>query len=616
MAARRLLVLTGTPEETAAAARSRLEAFDAVEEGDAALGTEAAAVVLSLHEGLDPDALGRAVGRVRGGGVLVLRMPPEGPPPWPALAVWPHPPSSVGTRLRARLLRSLAAAPDPGPLLPLPFAPSGSPEQSAVVRAVAGSEPGGRHVILGARGRGKSAAAGLAARGLAGTTVATGAEPDHTATVRAFAPDVPHLDPIALAGPGAPAVDTVVVDEAAALPVPLLHRLVRRHPAARFVFATTLHGYEGTGRGFVHRFLPALRREGPVVEHRLRDPVRWDRDDPLEAWADAALLLDAVRPPLPPAGDLRLARVEPDRLAGDESLLRDVFGLLVEAHYRTTPADLARLLDAPNLSLFAAFAGPRVAAVALAAEEGGLPPSLVEGLSRGVRLRGHALPETLVAHAGAAEAGALRWVRSVRLATDPAWRSRGVASLLVGHVERAAAPDAFGTLFGATPELLRFRRGLGYLPVRLSASRGARSGEPSVVLVKPVSPAAAALVARLRADLARDLPAQLALCAADGGAPLDPALTELLSAELPPPSPTDPAAVAAFLRGRPYEAAVTAIEALVAGADLAGLSPADRALVVGRAVERRAWTELAAGHPSVPAAMRSFRRAIASLSGA
>jgi tRNA(Met) cytidine acetyltransferase len=615
MGPRRLLVLTGTADETALEARTRLSAFEPVDWGDGALGSDAAAVVVSLHGGFDPDALGRAVGRVRGGGVLVVCLPQEGPPPWEALAVWPHGVGAVGTRMRDRLLRALAVWPEPGPLAPLPFTPVGSPEQAAVVAAIAGSPPGSRHVVIGARGRGKSAAAGLATRGLAGRTVVTSAEPTHADTVRAYAPGVPWVDPIALAGPDAPPADTIVVDEAASLPVPVARRLVERHPDARFVFATTVHGYEGSGRGFVHRFLPWLRARGPVTEHTLRAPIRWDADDPLERWADDLLLLDAVRAPLPAAGEVRCARVEPTRLAGDEALLRDVVGLLVEAHYRTTPADLARVLDAPNLTLFAAFVGARVAGVALVAEEGGLPPDQLAALGRGVRVRGHALPETLVAHAGAEVAGSLRWIRSVRLATDPSLRGRGVATALVGAVEAGTAPDGFGTLFGATPELLRFRRGLGYLPVRLSASRGARSGEPSVVLVKPVSPAAASLVASLRADLARDLPAQLALCAADGGAPLDPELVALLSADLPAPSPVDPSAVDAFLAGRPFEAAVAAIEALVADADLSVLTADERALVVGRVSERRSWAHLAAGHPSVPAAMRSFRRAIAALAG-
>lgn len=607
---RRLLVLRGSPDATRAEAAVRLAAFPSLTWGPPALGTDAEAVAISLHEGLDPDALGRAVGAVRGGGVLVVTLPADGPPPWAGLAVWPHAAADAGARLTDRLERSLATIPDPGPLAPRPFTPAGTPEQAAVVAALRASAPGDRHVVIGGRGRGKSTAVGLAAAALPGRTVVTSLEPAHAAALRTRAP-VPWCEPLALLTRDE-APDTVIVDEAGAVPVPVLVRCVTRWPRARWIFATTVHGYEGSGRGFVHRFLPWLRARGPVHEHRLAAPVRWADDDPVERWADALLLLDAVRPPAPAGGAPRVQPVDRDALARDEATLRDLFGLLVEAHYRTTPADLARVLDGPNLSLHAARIGDRVLGVCLWAAEGGLPPDRVEALLRGERLRGHALPETLVSHLGARDAGGLRWVRSVRLATDPARRGEGLGRALVEAVEASTAPDGWGTLFGATAALLRFRRALGYLPVRLAASRGARSGEPSVVLIKPRSPAARGLLDRLRADLARDLPVQLALCAADGGAPLDDELRDLLAAGLPPPSAPDPGALAAFLRGRPYEAVAASLEPRVAAADRSGLAPADRALVEGRVLRREAWTALG---PDVPASMKRLRRALAALLG-
>lgn len=42
--------------------------------------------------------------------------------------------------------------------------------------------------------------------------------------------------------------DWLVVDEAAAIPAPLLYQLVSRFP--RTLLTTTVQGYEGTGRGF------------------------------------------------------------------------------------------------------------------------------------------------------------------------------------------------------------------------------------------------------------------------------------------------------------------------------------------------------------------------------
>src|SRR5690606_26015974 len=150
------------------------------------------------------------------------------------------------------------------------------------------------------------------------------------------------------------------------------------------------------------------------------------------------------------------------------------------------------------------------------------------------RIRGHALADTLITHAARPEAGVLSMLRSVRIATHPALRGRGLGRALVQHVHRHYAVDLFGTLFGATPELLEFRRALGYRLVRVGTARGARSGEPSAVMVRAASARGARLVDSLVADLARDLPIQLELVAADEGFALDPELARAFAIGLPP----------------------------------------------------------------------------------
>lgn len=648
---RRCLPLHGTPEATATRAHALLAQVAADEVlwiSVAAspahpsvrpdllrkhLGGSATAVVLDLHEGLDADLLAMAHGFVRGGGALLLRMPPCEVVPTGAddrLVVWPFTPGQVGHRLWQRLLRLLPPD-DERPLLPIPQTQAATEEQDRHVQTLltAWHRPGpSAHVLLARRGRGKSATLGRALAALDpsdGVSIVTAADPRAAAEVFRFATGAPkppstqgalrfeHPEAL-LDAPGSPRV--MVVDEAAQLSVPLLTALALRHPTSHLVLATTVEGYEGSGRGFRGRFLPWLAaREVTLVTLEPQVPLRWAPDDPLERLIDDVLAAPRPTPRAPTEATPEHHLLTQDRLADDDGLLRQVIGLLTEAHYRTTPGDLHRLLDAPNLRLHALLAADQVVAVNLVAREGSLPAGTH------ARLRGHVLAENLATHLGLPELGRLSMLRSVRIAVDPAWRRRGLARQLTEAVHAHHHPDLFGTVFGATPAVLRFRRSLGYELVRLGNARGVRSGEPSAVMVRPVAATAAHLVEGLRADLARDLPLQLDLIDADGPPSLSEALRAALLEDLPAPGPRTPDAAAALIDAwlageRTYEAAATELEAWVCRLeDLGGLPPVDRALIEDRVLRRLGWRAVCrrAGLPSVPATMRAVRAALARL---
>jgi tRNA(Met) cytidine acetyltransferase len=146
-----------------------------------------------------------------------------------------------------------------------------------------------------------------------------------------------------------------------------------------------------------------------------------------------------------------------------------------------------------------------VVSVALLAREGALPPDLRASMYEGARVRGNMLPDVLTGQLRDEAAGEPVGQRVLRIATHHAVRSEGLGSLLLDrvHDEFAPAVDWLGVGYGATPELIRFWRANGYRAVHCSTTRNDRSGEHSLVMLDPTSPAGEALCERHTAWFAR-----------------------------------------------------------------------------------------------------------------
>jgi tRNA(Met) cytidine acetyltransferase len=302
--------------------------------------------------------------------------------------------------------------------------------------------------------------------------------------------------------------DVLFVDEAAALPVRQLEALSAAVPSV--CFATTVRGYEGAGRGFAVRFRDELETSRAVVDCVLAEPIRYAAADPIEVWVFHALLLDST----PPANqlvegsipeDASYERLAQDSLAADENLLREAFGLLVNAHYRTQPDDLARLLDAPDVAIRALLVDGHPVSVALLAREGGLDDHTRRRAYEGGRIRGNLIPDLLTSQLRDPEAGVPIGFRVVRIATHHAVRAAGFGSRLLDEIEaefseigstdadpydardRFGPIDYLGVSYGATPKLCSFWTANGYRTVHLSATRNDTSGEHSAVMLRPIS---------------------------------------------------------------------------------------------------------------------------------
>ncbi|MDZ7730156.1 MAG: GNAT family N-acetyltransferase [Natrialbaceae archaeon] len=304
----------------------------------------------------------------------------------------------------------------------------------------------------------------------------------------------------------------VIADEAAGIAVPILEQLLA---ADRLVCSTTVHGYEGTGRGFAIRFRDRLEAsDHTVTDVTLTEPIRYSGGDPLEIWAFHALLLDAAPAvtPVVESGSVETVTYEvltPTELIANEPRLREVMGLLTEAHYRTEPNDLARLLDAPNLTVRALLHGGHVVSVALLAREGGLSADLRGAIYEGDRVQGHMIPDMLTSYGRDEDAGRPTGIRIVRIATHEAVRSRGLGTHLLEQIatEFEGAVDWLGAGFGATPDLVHFWDQAGYGTISVSMNRNDRSGVHSAIMLRPMSSAGRQLRDRHARWLRRRLPA-------------------------------------------------------------------------------------------------------------
>ncbi|MDA0425918.1 tRNA(Met) cytidine acetyltransferase TmcA, partial [Stutzerimonas frequens] len=483
--------------------------------------------VMDAFAGFNPNTFGQLCGMVEGGGCMVLMTPPSeqwgyfADPEYASLCVEPYLPSQLRGHYLLHLVRTLESSPEllhwaqgREPVVPevpetetvpavnLPCRSRDQQEAVALVLKASGARR--QPLVLSAdRGRGKSAALGIAAAELlrAGkkvvvTAVSRNAIDSLLERVETLAPDHCHLlhyyRPDELLRREEQA-DLLLVDEAAAIPTPLLLQLLDIYP--RVVFATTLHGYEGNGQGFALRFLSRLRTGYPRCrEYRLSTPIRWTAPDPLEQLGNRMLLLDVdAGKPGSQEGEPEIVCVDRQVLVEDTALLRDLFGLLVLAHYRTTPGDLRILLDSPNMRVYLAHSAGAPLGCVLLAEEGPLPDGLAQAVWEGRRRpRGHLLPQTLIAQEGWLEVAPWRSLRVVRIAVHPAAQKRGIGRRMLRTIERdarAAGVDYLGASFAASDELLAFWQGSGFLPLRLGEQRDPVAGPHALLVLKPLSAA-------------------------------------------------------------------------------------------------------------------------------
>jgi tRNA(Met) cytidine acetyltransferase len=322
-----------------------------------------------------------------------------------------------------------------------------------------------------------------------------------------------------------PEASIIMVDEAAALPVYLLQQLLSYYH--RLIFATTIHGYEGAGRGFSIKFRQVLQRLMPNWRNmHINEPIRWASDDPLEKFVFSSCLLNAklpsynntllaindsahenksdVKSPIKSLinnseeqsafisqNNLVVELVSTAQLLQNEMLLQQVFAVLVTAHYQTSPSDVKLLLNNSAISLFVLKRENDILGVVMLMREGQADEKLVELVRENQRrLRDQFLPQSLLMHCGIKESFKYSYQRVMRIAIHPQFQGQGLGQYFLSCIEQHSTLqniDYIGASFAGNATLLKFWQQAGFSVARVGFSKDKASGEHSCLVTKALT---------------------------------------------------------------------------------------------------------------------------------
>ena len=267
--------------------------------------------------------------------------------------------------------------------------------------------------------------------------------------------------------------ELLVIDEAAAIPLPLVRKLMG--PYLVFM-ASTINGYEGTGRSLSLKLIKQLREQSrgnskptgedaeidrttgkaaktdnsftggrSLREITLSEPIRYAQGDLVEKWLNNLLCLDATLPKsraniagCPHPSQCQLLNVNRDTLFSfhpvSEKFLQQMIALYVASHYKNSPDDLQLMSDAPAHQLFVLVPPvsedstrlPEPLVVIQIALEGKISKaSVMNSLARGQRAAGDLIPWLVSQQFQDDDFAGLSGARVVRIATNPDYIGMG-----------------------------------------------------------------------------------------------------------------------------------------------------------------------------------------------
>ena len=300
-------------------------------------------------------------------------------------------------------------------------------------------------------------------------------------------------------------VELLVIDEAAAIPTPLLTELVKTVP--HLAITTTISGYEGFGRGFSLRFIDQLVQLKEATHDKvqfltMQMPVRWQEDDRLERVINTALLINEPAPLSSLPFTEGVHRLSIDQLLACHDLVVQIYHLLHLAHYRTSPNDFRVLLDSPGQHLFIYIRHSRLMGVLWISAEGHLAAPLCESIWAGERRpKGHLLPQSLMFHEGWVNVGTSIFWRIARIAVVDSSRREGIGSALLAFATqeaRAEGVEFIGASFASYDSVWQFWQAQHFNAIRVGEALDPVAGQPSLLVLKGLSTTSSAICDQMR----------------------------------------------------------------------------------------------------------------------
>ncbi|KAI8541120.1 hypothetical protein RHMOL_Rhmol08G0037700 [Rhododendron molle] len=316
-----------------------------------------------------------------------------------------------------------------------------------------------------------------------------------------------------------PQVELLVIDEAAAIPLPLVRSLLG--PCTVFL-SSTVNGYEGTGRSLSLKLLSHLEKQsqisgsnesqnGSFQKLELQESIRYSCGDPIESWLNRLLCLDITNsaPPIsrfPPPSECNLYYVERDTLFSfhkeSEVLLQVCLegqisrdSALQSLRMRRQPAgDLLpwKISEVYKETDFSSLSGVRIVRIAVhpLALGRGYGSAALDQLTRYYEGQLTDITELDIKKAGGAnvQVNVGEAANEVSLLEEMITPRKNLPPLLVHLSERLPERIHYiGASFGLGADLFRFWKKQKFYPFYICYHPNNVTGEHSCIVLKPLN---------------------------------------------------------------------------------------------------------------------------------